>query len=66
MEKKIVIVKLDVSGTMEQIRSVTDENSLFALSRKLRMYKDLGLISIPNVIREGLNKQLDRIYRDGC
>ena len=64
MEKKKVIVKLDISGTMGQIRKLQTENDLFAYSRKLRIYRDQGLIIIPNVIREGLHQQLDKIYKN--
>ncbi|MBD8081095.1 hypothetical protein [Chryseobacterium caseinilyticum] len=64
MEKKIVIVKLDISGTMGQIRQLKTEDDLFSYSRKLRIYRDIGLIKIPDVIRDGLHRQLDRIYKN--
>lgn len=59
-----MLVKLDISGTIGQIRQLKTEDDLFSYSRKLRIYRDQGLINIPNVIRDGLHQQLDRIYRN--
>lgn len=58
-----MIVRLDESGMIKQIQSMQTEDELFALSRKLRMYFDLGLFKIPESIRDAMNDTLDRIYR---
>lgn len=58
-----MIVRLDESGMIKQIQSMQTEDELFALSRKLRMYFDLGLFKIPVSIRDAMNDTLDRIYR---
>jgi hypothetical protein len=63
MVTKKVIVKLDEAGTIKQIQAMETEDELFALSRKLRMYYDFGLFTIPESIRDAMNDTLDRIYR---
>lgn len=63
MVTKKIKLKLDVPGTIAQINSMQTEDQLFSLSRKLRMYFDLGLILIPMDIREAMNDKLDKIYR---
>ncbi len=64
MITKKVIVRLDEPGTIKQIRAMQTENELFALSRKLRMYFDKGLFTIPLSIRDEMNDKLDKIYRN--
>jgi len=61
---KLVYTKIDVRGTIKQIQKIETEDCLFAFSRKLRMYYDQGLISIPDEIREEMNDKLDKIYRN--
>ncbi|WP_315055171.1 hypothetical protein [Chryseobacterium indoltheticum] len=63
MITKKVIVRLDELGTIKQIQEMQTEEELFALSRKLRMYFELGLFKIPVSIRDAMNDTLDRIYR---
>lgn len=63
MEIKKIFVKLDVKGTIKQIKKINTENDLYAYSRKLRMYYDSGLITISPDIRDAMNDKLDEIYR---
>lgn len=56
-------LKIDVHNTIMKIEGINNEKDLFAFSRSLRSYQDLGLIRVPNKVKDKLSMQLMKIYK---
>lgn len=56
-------LKLDVHNTIMKIERINSEKDLFAFSRTLRSYQDLGLIRVPVKVKDKLSMQLMEIYK---
>ncbi|PWN67630.1 hypothetical protein [Chryseobacterium oncorhynchi] len=56
-------LKIDVHNTIMKIEGINNEKDLFAFSRTLRNYQDLGLIRVPVKVKDKLSMQLMKIYK---